>query len=192
MDILDKLFGGIAKVRALRLFLFNPETIFSIAEVAKRTQTKQKDIRKEVLMFEKISLVKKRVTTYGKRKVQGYVIDPNFIYLKQLTEFIASARSMSDKEMVSKISRAGRIKLIVLSGAFLNKGEDSRLDLLIVGDNLRPKALLNAVATIEADMGKELVFASFETSDFKYRMSVYDKLVRDIFDYPHMVIHEKI
>lgn len=192
MDILDKLLGGIVKVRALRLFLLNPTDIFGVAEVANRIQAKQKDVRKEISLFEKIGLVKKRMTTYEKKKVSGYVIDPAFEYLKQLTTFITQARSMSDKEMVRKLARAGKIKMVVLSGLFLDKDENSRLDLLIVGEGLRPKALTNAVATIEADVGRELTYASFEIADFKYRMSVYDKLVRDTFDYPHIVIYDRL
>lgn len=192
MEILDKLFGGIAKVRALRLLLLNSEEVFSVAEIASRTQTKQKDVRREASMFEKIGLVKKRATTYNRRKTQGYIIDPSFPYLEELTEFITRARPMSDKEMVRKISRAGRIKMIVLSGIFLKKDEGSRVDLLIVGDALRSKPLMNAISAIEADVGKELRYASFETTDFKYRRSIYDKLIRDIFDYPHIVIHNKM
>jgi hypothetical protein len=34
-------------------------------------------------------------------------------------------------------------------------------------------------------LGKELAYAVFDTNDFKYRVSMYDKLLRDMFDYPH-------
>lgn len=191
MDILEKLFGGTAKVRMMRLFLFNPEVIFPIPKIAKRIKAKQGDVRKELTVFEKIGLVKKRATTYGKRKTQGYILDASFPYLDMLDKFLISARPFTDKEMIRKFSRTGKIKLIVLAGVFL-KDHDSRIDILIVGDQLKVKSLQNVILSIEADMGKELNFATFETQDFKYRMSVFDKLVRDVFDYPHIVIHDKI
>lgn len=191
MDILDKLFGGTAKVRMIRLFLFNSEIIFPIPRIAKRIKAKQSDVRKELTVFEKIGLVKRRATTYGKRKTHGYVLDPTFPYLEMLDKFLTAARPLTDKDMVRRLSRAGKIKLVILAGVFL-KDPDSRVDMLVVGDNLKPKALQNAVSAIEADMGKELNFAAFETSDFKYRKSVFDKLVRDVFDYPHITIHDKL
>lgn len=191
MDILEKLFGGAAKVRMMRLFLFNPDGIFPVPKIAKRIKAKQGDVRKELTVFEKIGFVKKRATTYGKRKTHGYILDPSFPYLDMLDRFLTSARPLTDKEMVRKLSRSGKIKMVVLSGVFL-KDPDSRVDMLVVGDQLKPKALQNAISAIEADMGRELNFAAFETTDFKYRRSVFDKLVRDVFDYPHIIIHDKI
>ncbi|PIR38812.1 MAG: hypothetical protein COV34_00635 [Candidatus Zambryskibacteria bacterium CG10_big_fil_rev_8_21_14_0_10_42_12] len=191
MDILEKLFGGVAKVRMMRLFLFNPDTAFPMPKIAKRIKAKQGDVRKELTVLEKIGLVKRKATTYGRRKMQGYVLDPSFPYLEMLDKFLTSARPLTDKEMIRKLSRCGKIKMVVLAGIFL-KDPDSRADMLVVGDQLKPKALQNAISAIEADMGRELNFAAFETPDFKYRMSVCDKLVRDIFDYPHITIHDKI
>jgi hypothetical protein len=43
---------------------------------------------------------------------------------------------------------------------------------------------------IEAEMGIELVYATFTTKDFIYRLNMYDKLVRDVLDFPHQVIFQ--
>ena len=45
---------------------------------------------------------------------------------------------------------------------------------------------------VEAEIGKELTFASFETADFHYRLGMYDKLIRDILDYPHQKLLDKL
>ena len=34
-----------------------------------------------------------------------------------------------------------------------------------------------------AELGRELRYASFTTEDFKYRVGVYDRLIRDVFDF---------
>ena len=83
------------------------------------------------------------------------------------------------------------MKLIVLAGVFLQQ-EDSRVDILIVGDEVKKKAVENTLRSIEAEVGKELSYALFETPDFLYRLSVYDKFVRDILDFPHEKIMNKI
>ncbi len=41
------------------------------------------------------------------------------------------------------------------------------------------------ISVLESELGRELSYAIFDTNDFKYRVSMYDKLIRDVFDYPH-------
>ena len=81
--------------------------------------------------------------------------------------------------------------MVIVSGVFIQNPE-SRVDLLIVGDNLKKGAITRIVKTMEAEIGKELIFASFETPDFHYRLGMYDKLVRDILDYPHQKLLDKL
>ncbi len=56
---------------------------------------------------------------------------------------------------------------------------------MIVGDNLRRSYIQKAVSVLESELGKEVAYAIFDTADFKYRVSMYDKLIRDVLDYPH-------
>ena len=48
------------------------------------------------------------------------------------------------------------------------------------------------MAGIEAEVGKEIKYAILETDDFKYRLGVGDRLIRDIMDYPHDVALDKL
>ena len=80
---------------------------------------------------------------------------------------------------------------MVLSGIFIRES-DSVVDILIVGDKIKKHVVESALGSIEAELGKELTYAFFETNDFKYRIGVYDKFIRDIFDYPHKKIINKL
>ena len=42
------------------------------------------------------------------------------------------------------------------------------------------------IRVLESEVGKELTYAIFETPEFLYRANMYDKLVRDIIDLPHI------
>jgi len=75
----------------------------------------------------------------------------------------------------------------VVAGVF-TKNEDSRVDLLIVGDKMKRAKIEAGIRRLEAEIGTELVYAVFETKEFIYRLSMYDKLVRDILDFPHEVL----
>jgi len=64
--------------------------------------------------------------------------------------------------------------------------------MFVVGNNLNKSVLNNAIKSIEAELGKELNYVYFETPDFQYRLSMYDKLIRDILDYPNQVLLDKL
>ncbi len=98
---------------------------------------------------------------------------------------------MKDADIIRIMKRVGTLRAIVLSGVFTGVIE-SKIDLLIVGDRVDEKALITAVHSIEAELGRELRYASFLTPDFRYRAGVYDRLIRDIMDYPHRTILDRI
>ena len=83
------------------------------------------------------------------------------------------------------------MKLIITSGIFI-QDEDSRLDLLLVGDRLNKITLDRTVKILEGEIGRELRYAVFDTRDFNYRVSVYDRLVRDVLDNPHQRLLDKM
>jgi len=50
---------------------------------------------------------------------------------------------------------------------------------------MKKNVLQKVVKSLEAEIGKELDYAVFDTEEFKYRIDMYDKLVCDIIDLPH-------
>lgn len=190
METLGKLFGSEAKVKIMRLFLFNPETVFDGTEIAERAKVDISRVRREMSNLEKIGLVKRR-SSIKKKSGHGFILESQFPYLLPLQNFLINIEPLQPKEIIKKVSKIGNIKLIVIAGVFLQEPE-SRADLLIVGDGVRPASLENLIKTLESEIGKELRYAYFTTDDFKYRISMFDKLIRDILDYPHKKILNKI
>jgi len=203
MDILEKLFGSPARVKILRLFLFNNGVNFENADIAKRARVPASSVRTETLMMERIGLIKRRTfyveVTQGKRarkktvkkKVRGWTLDTRFKYLAALRNFLLAATPIGQNKIVQKLNTAGRPKLVVIAGAFIQDW-DGEVDLLVVGDGISESKLDSAVRSIESEMGRELRFALFSTEDFNYRMNIYDKLLRDVFDYPHQTILNRL
>lgn len=183
MKSVSHIFGGEAKVKIMRLFIFNPGLTFSPAEVASRAKERPGTARRELRILTKAGLVK--------RRAKGFILDISYPYLPAIENFLIDAAPITEKEIIKKISRAGNIKLILISGVFLHD-RDSRVDILVVGDHLKQSKLLSIVSSIEALLGKELRYAAFETTDFQYRLSIYDKLIKDILDYQHEKILNKL
>jgi hypothetical protein len=203
MEILEKLFGSAAKVKIIKLFLFNPEMAFDNSQTAERAKVSKAVVRREVANLEKIGFLKprsyikeikrqkNRTIQIFRKRTSGWTLDPKFPYIEAIKAFLSNINPFKHKDIVDKISRAGKIQLLIISGIFI-KNPDSRVDLLVVGDNLKQGQLDNIVGTIESEIGKEIRYAVFETSEFNYRHSMFDKLIRDILDYPHEKIINKL
>jgi hypothetical protein len=187
MDPLSRLFGSNARLKLLRLFLFNDDMSFTVPDIAFRTKTPVDSVRKELRTLTAASIVRKRSTKQG---VQ-YAASRRFPHYEALQAFVRSTTTVDDANMVNTLKRSGSVRLVVLSGLFTGVPE-TKVDMLVVGDKLDDKTLDASVRTLEAELGRELRFASFTTEDFRYRRGVYDRLLRDIFDFPHRVLLDRI
>ncbi len=203
MEILGKLFGTPARVKILRLFLFNPQASFDNAEVAHRAKVYSSTARREIALLWRVGLIKKR-TLYRdaikkngsryrtkKTRVAGWTLDDKFQYLMVLQQFLLDTSPLRGNEILKRLEKVGRLKVVIIAGIFI-QDFDSRVDMLIVGDGIKRAVLETAIKRIESELGRELRYAVFNTSDFEYRLNVYDKLVRDILDYPHEQVMNRL
>jgi len=187
----------------MRLFIFNAETIFSAEDISKRTGATPRVVRREMTTLLNSQFIKKKFfyREMGKKirgknvskkvKLQGYIFNIKFPFKKQFENVLMEATPFRGESLVRRLGKSGKMKLIVASGIFIQDA-DSRLDLLVVGDKLNKVTLDRTVKTLEGEIGRELKYAVFETSDFNYRVSVYDRLVRDVLDYPHQTLLDKM
>lgn len=187
MDKLSKLFGSPARLKMLRLFVFNKESSLTLAEVAQRTKLSKEAARREIAELLAAGLLKKK----GDRTAARYYVDSKFEHLAALNDFILETTSVRPQKILATLKRAGSLRLVALSGHFTGIVEP-QIDLLVVGENLDERALAHAVHALEAELGREIRYASFATADFRYRLGVYDRLLRDVFDYPHRLLIDKI
>ena len=203
MDILEKLFGSAAKVKIIKLYLFNSGIAYDVAQAADKAKVSRGIARKEIANLGKIGFIKPKIyikevkrqknrsiETFRK-KANGWTLDYRFPHIEAIKSFLSNISPFKYKDIVEKISRAGKIQLLIISGIFI-KNPDSRVDLLVVGDGLKQSQLDNIIKIIESEIGKEIRYAVFETSEFNYRHSMFDKLIRDILDYPHEKIINKL
>ena len=184
-DPFVKLFGSVARVRLLRLFLFNSKKLFTESSIAARSRVSGSEARSELRTLVDSGCV---------RKVSGsparYGADIRFPFLLQLRDMLLNA-PLQGNDVYDRVKLSGTINLVVLSGIFTSSIE-GHLDILIVGDRINEHRLNSAIKSLEADIGTELQFASLTTEDFVYRVTVSDRFVRDIFDYPHRIVFDKL
>ena len=184
MDPLGKLFGSNEKVKIMRLFLRNPATVLESKVVAKRSQISPERARRELAILKSINFVKSK----GPR---GWQLNDNFSFLYPLKGLLINNLMNRRAALARRFCGGGKIRLLVLWGIFLEQA-DSRADLLIVGDKLKRGAVDKVIQSLEAEIGRELAYAVMETPEFNYRFNACDKFVRDVLDYPHERIIDKL
>lgn len=187
MDSLARLFGSNARLKLLRLFLFNDDVSFTTADASFRTKIPKESARKEMNVLMAAGVLKKKSATGAAQ----YQASKKFPYYDQLQQFVRTTTTLSDADIIDTLKKAGSLRLVVLSGLFTGAIE-TKVDLMVVGDKLEDRHLESAVRTLEAELGRELSFSAFSTEDFRYRVGVYDRLVRDLFDYPHRIVLDRI
>jgi hypothetical protein len=202
MDILAKLFGSPARVKLMRLFLMNPEDVFEKIDIAKRSKVTVATLGKELRLLQDVGLIKTRVLlkmtpkkngkdgALEKKKVNGFGMDSTFPFLAPLRSLVTEI-ALGKEDVAARFRNCGQMKLIIVAGIFLDE-HDSRVDILLVGDKMKKPIIEGALKRLEAELGKELTYGMMETSEFDYRFGIYDKFIRDVIDYPHLVVLNKL
>ena len=203
MEILAKLFGSATKVKLMRFFLFNQESVYTLSDVISRSRSLQNDVKKELAILMSVGLIKKKniikdiIIKKGKKtqskKVQdvGFILDQKFPYLQALKNLLITVSLSADDSLIKKFNGVGRIKLFIVSGVFIQEW-DTRVDLLLVGEDLNFTKIDTVVKTIESEIGREITYSAFETTDFEYRYGMHDRLIRDIMEFPHVTLIDKL
>lgn len=184
MEILGKILGNEARVRIMRLFLLNRGKGFKSKDIVKRSRITSAAVGRELRLLSSVGFIKKRSLS-----LQEWYFNPSFKYTREFEDLLVMSNTFNRQVIINHFKKAGRLKLVIIAGIFI-KNDDSRADLLIVGEGMKPKKVEEGIKKLEALIGTELSYALFDKKEFLYRVSMYDKLVRDILDFPHEVILE--
>lgn len=187
----------------MRLFLLNPERVFEIKTIRQKSNVDVATARHELVRLRSIGFIKQKSTVkvseqkrlrrrvVVRKTVQGLMLDPAFPYIGNLRSMLTSSASFDRRSIIARFRDVGKLKVLIVSGVFIQQ-DHSRVDILIVADSFRRKALANAFKSLEAEIGKDLEYAVFKTADFTYRLDIYDKFVRDVLDYPHERLIDRV
>lgn len=181
MEILGKILGNPARVKIMRLFLLNSKNGFTRKDIIKRSRINSNTASREIKLLASVDFIKRTKTTW--------FFNPFFKYATELDRLLVSSDTLNKKTIADNFRKVGRVKFLLVSGIFI-KNKDTRVDLLIVGDKMKKSKIEEEIRKLEAEIGTELAYAVFDTKEFVYRLDMYDKLVRDILDFPHEVIFQ--
>ncbi len=184
---LDALFDSPIKVKLLKLFLYNPDGDFESKAIAKKLNLKSAQVNKNISNLAEIKFLNCK-NSNGKKTFR---VNRDFEFYNELKELVAKASPASKEKMLKSFKSLGKIKLALLAGVFINS-DTSRADLLIVGDNIKPAKFNNFIKKLEAEVGKEISYALMTNKEFHYRYDMYDRFIRDLLDFKHEKLINKL
>lgn len=196
-DPLAILFGSPARVKLLRFFLFNPSQEFTFDDISRRAKLVRRTARTEINALERAEVIKKKVTFVKhptrdvKTRGQVYVLNAKFPQLASLQAFLFETAPINGKTLVKHMRKVGPVDFLACAGVFMREF-DRRLDVLVAMKKLPQTKIEVAIRALEAELGIEIRYAALTTDDLKYRVGMYDKLTRDVFDYRYQILIDKI
>ena len=186
-EILDSLFGSKAKTRILRFFLLNFEKEYSIAEIATKNMLSSASVRKEINELKKIKFVSEKT----KKGTKVYILDQEFHFYQELKTLFAKSTSSPQCKSLSRLKNIGDVKLALVSGIFINNPK-SKVDMVLVANNVSRGKLKSIMNSLEAEIGKEISFVLMNTDEFKYRLDMLDRFLLDFVEGSHTELIDRI
>jgi len=202
MEPLSKLFGTPARVKLLRLFLFNPEGVYGRDDVVEHARVTPAMASKELAALARMGIIKRRTlykepvrsggATTRKRKTLGWILDPKYTYREALRTFLHDTLTLRDSDVRKRFMSIGPVRVCILSGFLVDGDTESELDVLLVGNALASENVETVMRGLEAECGREIRYAVIPVEEYQYRLRVRDKMLRNIVDYPHTVLVDKV
>jgi len=196
-DPLAILFGSPARVKLLRFFLFNPSKEFTFDDMCRRARLVRRTARVEISALEKAGVITRRTLSVPipgkakKMKALGFALNKNFQQLQSLQTFLFETAPINGKELIEHLRKAGPLDFVAVAGVFVREFEQ-RLDVILAMKKLSQGKIESAIRSLEAEIGIEIRYAVLTSEDLRYRVGMYDKLTRDVFDYKHQILVDRI
>ncbi len=167
-------------------FLLAPPRAFYVDEVAVRLGI-PKDKLEEIL--DRL-VSSQQMKVFSKKGKKYYLLRGDFKPFAELKNALLKDKLKYVDELYEEASRLTGIKAAFLSGLFVGRPE-LPVDILFVG-KLAPDQLKSFTASTEKLMGQEINYSVMTEEEFWVRKGTFDRFIKDIFDYPHLVILDNL
>lgn len=177
-DILDSKYGS----ELLAFLLLAPTRAFSAKELSKRLKISDRILSGVLKEFIDDSMVKQ----FSRGKDKLYIVNTKHKLLPEIKTSLAKNQKPYEDELFGAIKKLGEVKAAFLSGAFTGQPQ-LPVDLLLVG-KVNLTKLDTFLKQCKTMMNIDINYSIMTPDEFKLRVNTFDRFIKDIFDYPHIVV----
>lgn len=168
----------------LAFLLLSPKRAFSKTEIVARTGVVPTKF--DVGMAELLD--QKYVKAVRRGDAVLYLLDSSNKLLNEVEKDLVKNYKPLEDEFTSVVRKLGDIKGAFLSGVLVGR-VDLPVDLLIVGQ-VDEKKFADFLEKTKKLMEQDINYSVMSVDDFKVRKNTFDRFIKDIFDYPHLVLFD--
>ncbi|MGK2849195.1 MAG: hypothetical protein ACSLEX_03955 [Minisyncoccota bacterium] len=183
----DVLFGSKVRARLIRFFLVNPGAEFSALEVAEKTLISRVEVTRELTRLTKMKLLIER----SRKGKKCFIANEEFPFYTELKSLVSKLNVHAQSQVFRKLRVIGEVKLILISGLFLNYPK-SKVDMILVVNNVNRTKLKHAIAHLEAEVGREIRFVLMNSEELHYRLNMLDRFFIEFLEGPYEGVTNKV
>lgn len=183
MELRD-LFISKVRVKLLQIFFDNPNELYYVRQLVRRTGEEINAVRRELERLEKVGFLKKEPR--GNRLY--YWLNKSSLYFDDLASMMAKNVGLG-KEIIKNRNKLGKISYVLLSGKFVKRisRREDEVDVLIVGDVVMPE-LTALVRAEETRRDQEINYTVMTNQEFGFRKQRRDPFLLSILSSSKIII----
>ena len=187
LAVFDAMFGSKARARVIRFFLLNTEGEHSVLDVTAKIMLPRADVAREVAKLTKLRMITEKLRK-GKKL---YVTNTEFPFYTELKSLASKLNVHAQSQVFKKLRGIGEVKLLLISGLFLNYSR-SKVDMILVVNNVNRTKLRHAIQYLEAEVGKEIQFVLMNSEELHYRLNMLDRFFVEFLEGPYEEVVNKV
>jgi len=187
LPLFDALFGSKARARLIRFFILNPGAEFGTALIAEKTLISRTEVSREILRLAKM----KMVIEHSRKGKKTFSVNEEFPFYTELKSLVSKLNVHAQSQVFRKLKIIGEVKLILISGLFLNYPK-SKVDMILVVNNINRTKLKHAITHLEAEVGKEIRFVLMNSEELHYRLNMLDRFFIEFLENPYEEVTNKV
>lgn len=187
VPLFDMLFGSRVRARLLRLFLLHPDTEFDATTAAQKIALRRPDVVKELAKLLKMGFISKK-SRQGKKY---YQVRLDFPFYHELKTLVSKLNINAKSDLFKKLKKAGEVKLVLISGAFINYPK-SKVDMVLVINSVNKVRLKQLITQLEAEAGREIRYVLMNAEELHYRLNMLDRFLMEFLEGPYESVIDKV
>lgn len=170
----------------LAFLLMAPARSYSAKELAKRLHTSEGKLARTLHQFVEHSMLKQ----FTRERTKLYIINQKHKLLPEIKQSLAKNQKPYEDELFAAITKLGEVKAAFLSGA-LTGNPELPVDLLLVG-KISLSKLDTFLKQCKVMLGIDINYSIMTPDEYHLRVDTFDRFIKDIFDYRHLVVVDKL
>jgi len=183
MELRD-LFISKVRVKLLQAFFDDPNELYYVRQLVRKTREEINAVRRELEHLEKAGLLKKEPR--GNRLY--YWLNKNSLFYDDLASMVTKTVGLG-KEILKNRVKLGKISYAFISGKFVKRisRREDEVDLLVVGDIVMPE-LAALVKAEETRRKQEINYTVMANEEFAFRKRRRDPFLLGILNNTKIII----